>query len=83
MKKLIKQTAQQLGKVDGKKETNKNQLSYTDFVDLLQQLEEMKNYNVAIKNDDGILKLTVGDSVYKISKIDHGYPKRRLTKLEV
>ena len=61
---------------------NKYRFSATDLVDILNQIDEVKD-NAAIKIEDGILILGVGDSRYEISEIrEKRYPRRRLRKLE-
>jgi len=83
VKRLIKQrvTPNNICGTDGSK--NKNEITPVCIVDILTQIEELKDYNVAIKKDDGRLLLAVGDSVYDISeKREKRYPRRKLTKLE-
>ena len=62
---------------------NKYRFDSRDLVDILSQIEELKNYNIAIRNDDGTLLLGIGDSIYEIDEtMDKRYPRRRLRKRE-
>ena len=84
MKKLLKQDRAP-SEVTTTDEPDKKKSGFTcnDLVDILQQIEELNDYNIAIKNEDGVLLLAVGDSVYEISKIrENRYPRRALRKLE-
>ena len=61
----------------------RNGFSPTEIVDILQQIEELNDYNIAIRIVDGGLRLGVGDSIYEISPRKEGrYPRRRLRKIE-
>jgi len=84
MKKLLKQSARQLDEAYGENSKVKTEtdLTYLDLVNVLEQLEELKKFNIAVKTDDGILKLIVGDSVYEIKKAKDQYPQVRLHKLD-
>jgi len=88
MKKLLKKSTTaptEIHTSDENKKSDKIKCEFTfiDIVDILQQLEELKNYNIAIKVDDGRLLLAVGDVVYEISeKRSQRYPARSLRKLE-
>ena len=62
---------------------DKTNLSLVDLVDVLNQIEELKNYNIAIRNEDGAIQLAVGDSRYELSGIiEKRYPRRRLHKMD-
>ncbi len=67
------------------KNREKNMLTFSDLVDIINQIEELSKYNAAIKkDDDGRVLLAVGDSVYQISEPrEKSYPRRRLTKLDI
>jgi len=88
MKRLIKQTYPpdeiHIIKRNDNRNESRNSFSITDVVGMLSQLDELKNFNVAAKNDDeGRLLLRVGDSVYEVSKqLKRRYPRRHLRKLE-
>ena len=61
---------------------NKYSFSATDIVDILNQIDEVKD-NSAIKIEDGVLILGIGDSRYEISEVrEKRYPRRRLRKLD-
>lgn len=38
------------------------------LLDLLSQIDELKDYNLNLDDNNGAISLTVGDSVYSISK---------------
>ena len=80
MKKLLKSNVP-TSKICANAENN---FSSIDIADIIQQIEELKNYNVAVKRDDeGRLLLAVGDSIYEISEINKKrYPRRAVRKLE-
>ena len=61
--------------------SNKNEFNFADIADILNQIEELQKYNVAIRKEDGELQLNVGESVYKIELQADRYPRRRLTKI--
>jgi len=62
---------------------DKTNLSLVDLVDVLNQIEELKNYNIAIRNEDGAIQLAVGDSRYELSRIiEKRHPRRRLHKMD-
>ena len=62
---------------------NKNVFNYVDLVNILEQINELSDFNIGISTHDSILRLTVGDSVYEISdRTNKQYPRRRLRKLE-
>ena len=85
MKKLVKSLTppSEITYADEDNTQHKFDFSSTDLVDILQQIEELKNFNIAIRIEDGHLQLAVGDSIYEISEIrDQRYPRRRLRKLE-
>jgi len=87
MKVLVKQSANQVTIPSepqaAKRTENKNAFTHYCIVDILNQLEELSDYNIAIKKDDGRCLLTVGDVVYEISEIiSKSYPRRRLRKLD-
>ena len=80
MKRLLKKVTAKSEHTD----TNdkKGMFTATDLVDILQQIEELSKFNVAIKIEDGSLLLGVGDSVYEISVAkEKRYPRRILKKL--
>ena len=90
--KLAQQTPAQAGityendianDTDNDTTNEKNKLNFMDVVGILNQLEELKNYNIAVYNEDGNLLLEVGESTYQVSGvISNHYPRRRLRKLE-
>ena len=90
MKRLIKQNPAQIetttaDEPDEKpnEKKNKKDFTFTDLVDIMLQIEELKDYNVAIRSDKGVLQLAVGDTVYEVSPVqENRYPRRRLRKLE-
>jgi hypothetical protein len=55
-----------------------------DLVDILSQLDELKNHNIAAKFDEGKLVLAIGDTRYEVSSVrdPNRYPNRRVVKLE-
>lgn len=63
---------------------SKNDLTFRDIIDILNQIEELQKYNISLVKSDGALHLSVGDSIYEIGKpSDDRYPRRRLRKLDV
>lgn len=83
MKRLLKADSPPTEITTDKEKNTKNKFTYIDVVDILNQIEELSDYNVAMKIEDGSLLLAVGDSVYEISKVrEERYPQRKLTKLE-
>jgi len=87
MKRLIVQTAAPnkvhvAGSAEDKK-SNEHMFSIIDIVDIISQLEEMSDYNIAVRNYEDTLQLGIGDTIYEICDIkDQRYPRRRLRKLE-
>lgn len=87
MKKLLRATqppteVETVGEKNPPKK-GKYDFSYIDLIDILRQFEEMKNYNIAARIEEGMLQIAVGDSVYEVSEIKEGrYPRRRLHKLD-
>ena len=68
---------------DAPEKKSKNGFTPTDLVDILQQLDELRDYSLAINIEDGVLILSVGDSRYEVQNSRKGrYPRRRLRKLE-
>jgi hypothetical protein len=82
MKRLLKAVSPP-SEIETADKDNKYDFTYVDLVDILRQIEELKNYNVAVRMEEGMLQLAVGDSIYEISEVkSKRYPRRRLRKLE-
>jgi hypothetical protein len=85
MKKLLKANSppSEIDTADKDEKKSKHDFTYTDLVDILRQIEELKNYNIAIRIEEGMLQLAISDAVYEISEAkDKRYPRRRLRKLD-
>ena len=91
--KLVQQTPAQAGITysnntdnyvdDDPTNEDENNLNFMDIVGILNQLDELKNYNIAVYEDSGNLMLEVGESTYQISNvIRNHFPRRRLRRLE-